>query len=88
MSERAYVLIKTEKGQEPTAVTEMFNKPGVLSIDRGFGQYDIVVLIEAEDIDGLIKIVGNDIASAEHIMRTETLLITSGRNPKTKKIKQ
>ncbi len=37
-----------------------------------FGQYDIVALIEAKDIDGLIRIVGNDIATADHVMRTET----------------
>lgn len=85
MSERAYVLIKAEKGQEPTAVTELGQKKGILALDRVFGQYDIVVLIEAEDLDGLIRIVGNDIATAEHVMRTETLLITSGRKPKPKK---
>lgn len=84
MSERAYVLIKTEKGQEPTAVIELGNKQEILAVDRVFGQYDIVALIEAEDLDGLIRIVGNDIASADHIMRTETLLITSGRNPRSK----
>ena len=84
MSERAYVLIKTDKGQEPTAVTELGYKQGLLAIDRVFGQYDIVALIEAENLDGLIRFVGNDIATADHVMRTETLLITSGRNPKPK----
>ncbi|NQT73236.1 MAG: Lrp/AsnC ligand binding domain-containing protein [Chloroflexi bacterium] len=84
MSERAYVLIKAEKGQEPTAVTELGNRPELLSVDRVFGQYDIVALIEAEDIDGLIRIVGDDIAAADHVMRTETLFITSGRNPNPK----
>ena len=57
-------------------------RAGQLSVDRVFGQYDIVALIEAEDLDGLIRIVGEDIAAAEHVMRTETLLITSGRKPK------
>ena len=84
MSERAYVLIKAEKGMEPTAVTELGNMPGLLAVDRVFGQYDIVALIEAEDLDGLNRIVGNGIASADHVKRTETLLITSGRNPKAK----
>ncbi len=84
MSERAYVLIKAEKGQEPTAVTELGNRPELLAVDRVFGQYDIVALIEAEDLDELIRIVGEDIASAEHVMRTETLVITSGRKPRPK----
>ena len=84
MSERAYVLIKAEKGQEPTAVTELGNKQELLSVDRVFGQYDIVALIEADDLDGLIRIVGNDIATADHVMRTETLVITSGRKPRPK----
>lgn len=84
MSERAYVLIKAEKGQEPTAITELANRQEILSADRVFGQYDIVALIEAEDLDGLIRIVGNDIAAADHVVRTETLLITSGRKPRPK----
>ena len=84
MTERAYILIKAEKGMEPTAVTELGNKPELLAIDRVFGQYDIVALIEAEDLDELIKIVGDDIAAADHVERTETLLITSGRNPRPK----
>ncbi|MBT4512472.1 MAG: Lrp/AsnC ligand binding domain-containing protein [Chloroflexi bacterium] len=84
MSERAYVLIKAEKGQEPTAVTELGNKQELLAVDRVFGQYDIVALIEAEDLDGLIRIVGNDIATADHVIRTETLVITSGRKPRPK----
>ena len=77
MSERAYVLIKAEKGQEPTAVTELGNKQELLSVDRVFGQYDIVALIEAEDLDGLVSIVGNDIAVVDHVVRTETLIIGS-----------
>lgn len=66
---------------EPTVVTELGNMPELLSVDRVFGQYDIVALIEAEDLDGLIRIVGNDIAAADHVRRTETLLVTSGRKP-------
>lgn len=84
MSERAYVLIKAEKGREPTAVTELGNKKELLSVDRVFGQHDIVAWIEAESIDGLIRIVGNDIATADHVVRTETLAITSGRKPRPK----
>ena len=84
MNERAYVLIRAEKGHETTAVTELRGKQGIVSADRVFGQYDIVALIEADDLDGLIRIVSNDIEEAEHVMRTETLVIISGRKPKSK----
>ncbi len=81
MSERAYVLIKAEKGHEDTAVAELVGKQGLVAVDHVFGQYDIVAVIEADNLDGLVRIVGNDIAAADHVVRTETLLVTSRINP-------
>ena len=81
MSRRAYVLIKTEKGESSTAAAELSGKHGVLVLDLVFGQYDLIASIEADDVEGLAKIVRNGIAAAEHVSRTETLIVASAMKP-------
>jgi DNA-binding Lrp family transcriptional regulator len=80
MSQRAYVLIEAQKGQADTVAAELMGKQGILSVDRVFGRHDIVAVIEAEDLDGLVMIIRNEIAPAEHVVRTETLVVTSSTN--------
>jgi len=77
MKQRAYVLIEAKKGQADTVAAELSNKQGVLTADRVFGRHDVVAIIEANNLDGLVVIVRNNIAPAEHIVRTETLVVTS-----------
>lgn len=76
MSQKAYVLIKSEKGQADTVATELNHKKGILKADQVFGQYDAVVLIEADDLEGLATVVRNEIAQAEHVVSTETLVLS------------
>ena len=82
MSERAYVLIKAEKGESGTAAAELGGKQGILALDIVFGQYDMIALIEADDVQGLAKIVRNDIAAADHVACTETLIVASNMKPR------
>ena len=77
MSQRAYVLIEAAKGQADTVATELMGKQGILSVDRVFGRHDVVAIIEAENLNGLVVIVRNEIAAADHVVRTETLVVTS-----------
>ncbi len=81
MSQRAYVLIEAEKGQADTAVTELSYKQGILRADQLFGPYDVIAEIEASDLEGLAIIVRNEIASAEHVVHTQTLVV----GPSTKR---
>lgn len=76
MSQKAYVLIKSGKGQADTVTTELSHKKGILKADHVFGQYDAVVLIEAANLEGLATIVRNEIAQAEHVISTETLVLS------------
>ena len=80
MSHRAYVLIEAQKGQDDTVAAELMGKQGILSADRVFGRHDVVAVVEAEDLDGLVRIIRNEIAPAEHVIRTETLVVTSPIN--------
>jgi len=75
MKQRAYVLIQAEKGQSDTVAAELSNKQGILKADQVFGPYDVVALIEADSLDGLVVIVRNEIAAADHVVRTETLIV-------------
>ena len=77
MKQRAYVLIEAEKGQADTVAAELSSKQGILTADRVFGRHDVVAIIEADDINGLAVIVRNNIALADHVVRTETLVVTS-----------
>ena len=76
MQARAYVLIQAEKGQSGSVAAELDGKPGIMAVDRVFGHVDLVAMIEAADIKGLVRIVRNEIAPSEHVVRTETLIIT------------
>jgi DNA-binding Lrp family transcriptional regulator len=78
MKYRAYVLIQAEKGQADTVATELSGKEGILTVDRVFGQHDLVAVIEALNLEGLVGIVRNEIAPSPHVARTETLVVTSG----------
>ena len=77
MSSRAYVLIESEKGQSDTVVTELSGKQGILTADQVFGRYDVVAVIEANNLEGLVVIVRNEIAPLDHVVRTETLIVSS-----------
>ena len=77
MSLRAYVIIESEKGQADTVAAELYGMEGILTTDQVFGQYDIVALIVANDLERLAMIVRNEIAPLDHIIRTETLIVSS-----------
>jgi len=82
MSQRAYVLITSGKGEADTVAAEITHKDGVLTADQVFGQYDVMALIEADNLEGLVSIVRNEIATADHVVHTETLIISPGMRVK------
>ena len=82
MSNRAYVLIQAEKGQADTVAAELSGRPGILEVDRVFGRHDVIVLIEADDLEGFVSIVRYEIAQSDHVVRTETLIVTSAKKPR------
>ena len=78
MSKKAYVLIDVEKGEAGGVAAELSGKPGILTADVIFGHHDVVAVIEADDVDGLERIVRNVIIPADYVARTQTLLVVSG----------
>ncbi len=71
---RAYVLVSTTVGKE-IEVTETAKKvQGVVRADPVYGEYDVVIEIEARTSDELKKIV-YEIRRNPNIIRTVTLIV-------------
>ncbi|MGH8915953.1 MAG: Lrp/AsnC family transcriptional regulator [Acidimicrobiia bacterium] len=68
----AYVLIQTEIGKPPQVAAELRRISGVGAADVLAGPYDVIVRVEAADVDALGKLVVTKIQSVEGVTRTLT----------------
>jgi len=68
----AYVLIQTEIGKPPQVAAELSRIPGVGTADVLTGPYDVIVRVEAADVDALGKLVVAKIQAVEGVTRTLT----------------
>ncbi len=69
---RAYVLIQTDTGRAADVAGSIRGLSGVISTEAVTGPYDVVVFVEAEDVDALGRLVLTAIQSVEGIVRTLT----------------
>lgn len=69
---RAYVLIQTDTGRAADVAGAIRGLSGVISTDAITGPYDVVVFVDAEDVDALGRLVVTAIQSVEGIVRTLT----------------
>jgi len=70
----AYVLIKSDLGSEEKVIDELKQLNQVVRIDRTFGDYDLVVKMEAEHVEKIREIINWNIKKIEKIRSTLTLL--------------
>ena len=81
MSIRGYVLVETEVGRTlavGTAVREIQSALAkVTAVDTVTGPYDVIVHLEADDLDQLGKCITEDIQSIDGVQRTTTCLAVS-----------
>ncbi len=68
----AYVLIQTEIAKPPQVAAELGRISGVGAADVLTGPYDVIVRVEAADVDALGKLVVPKIQSVEGVTRTLT----------------
>jgi len=78
MSVRGYVLIEAEVGKAK-AVGEAVNKlrhgeARVIAVDTVTGPFDVIVQLEADDLDKLGNAITDGIQRAEGVQRTTTCL--------------
>jgi len=71
----AYILINTEIGDEEKVYSELKNIEGVVEAHVVYGVYDMVVKVQAKDMDDLRSIV-ESIRKKSGLRSTLTLIVT------------
>jgi DNA-binding Lrp family transcriptional regulator len=69
---RAYVLIEMAAGHSRDMVNKLAGRPGVRSINRVTGPYDVIVELEAADIEAMSEAVADNIHAVKGVLRTIT----------------
>jgi len=72
MVESAYVLINTAIGKTGEVTKEISKIKGVIKAQSITGQYDIIAIIEADNMNDLGKIVANEIQNVSGVIGTIT----------------
>ena len=81
MSIRGYILVETEVGRTQavgTSVRELTSEfATVNAVDTVTGPFDVIIQLEAEDLDQLGKCITADIQGIRGVQRTTTCLAVS-----------
>lgn len=73
----AYILIQVTTGKAFEVLKAIRNVEGVKDAHTVTGEYDIIALVEAKDLDELGKLVVSKIQKIEGIIRTVTAIVVS-----------
>lgn len=68
----AYILIQTEVGKQPTVAAAVGELEGVITAHSVAGPYDVVVRVEAADVDALGRLTSSKVQAIDGITRTLT----------------
>ena len=71
---RAYVLIKSDLGAEQKIIEELENLEQVLQVEEIFGDYDLIVKLEAENSIAIREVISWDIKKIKGVRATKTLM--------------
>lgn len=74
MAATAFVLIETAVGKTKEVVNALSKMKGVKSVNTVTGPYDIITLIEAENLNDIGDLITGKIHDVEGISRTVTCL--------------
>jgi DNA-binding Lrp family transcriptional regulator len=77
---KAFVLIETAVGKTKDVVTALSTVPTVTSVDVVTGPYDIICMVEAEDLSSVGDTVTGSVHTIGGIVRTVTCLAVGGSN--------
>jgi len=76
---KGIVLIETEVGTSRDVTGKIRLLPYVVAVDSVTGPPDVIVVIEAPDLDGVTSVVRDKIHHVEGVIRTTTCLSLNGR---------
>jgi DNA-binding Lrp family transcriptional regulator len=71
---RAYVLITATAGKALEVVGHLRSSAGVLSADAITGEYDVIALVQAEDIAAIGRLVVDEVQASSGVLKTITCL--------------
>ncbi len=72
MAARAYILIETQVGKTRDVAAALRSTEGVPTVDIITGEFDIIALIEAQDMVGIADLVTGQVQSISGVSRTIT----------------
>ncbi|RME26027.1 MAG: Lrp/AsnC family transcriptional regulator [Deltaproteobacteria bacterium] len=72
MSAKAYILIEGAAGTVPSILKKVKEVDGVLTAHAVTGQYDVIALVEADDVNAVGKVSYSKIQMIEGVIRTIT----------------
>ena len=73
-STKAFVLMETAVGKTYEIVRALQGVPGILSVDVVTGPYDIITILEANDLSSVGELVTSKVHTIGGIVRTITCL--------------
>ena len=77
MAAKAYVLVDAVVGEAEAVALALNDKPGISAAEVTLGPHDVVAVVEAADAEAGAKMVLNEIAMVEGVIRTTTCLVVS-----------
>jgi DNA-binding Lrp family transcriptional regulator len=76
---RAYVLIESEVGKAKSVADGLkkleFSDTRVVSVDAVTGPFDVIALLEADDLDNVGRAITDAIQQVDGVQRTTTCLV-------------
>jgi DNA-binding Lrp family transcriptional regulator len=74
---KAYILINTSPGRALDIARRMRDKPGIVAADPITGEYDVITVCEAPDVNAIGQLIVDEIQGVEGVFKTVTCLVVS-----------
>lgn len=74
MATRAYILIETAVGKTKDVLSAVKQVRGVTVVDAVTGHYDVIAVLEADDLNSIGRIVTSQLQGVGGVLRTTTCL--------------
>lgn len=78
MTARAFILMETAVGKNKEVVASLKQLKGIQSVDSVTGPYDVIAIVEAENLNDIGDLVTKKIHPVAGISRTVTCLALKG----------
>ena len=74
MTAKAFVLMETKVGKTKEVIAVLMKTKGIKSVDAVTGPYDIIAVVEGDDLNAIGNLVTNNIHPVDGVDRTVTCL--------------